>query len=407
MTELLDDAEPRRRVALLDGPLHRAGREHRRASSTSTSTRSSTCRWRTAARRGGRSCSCSATRSAYAEHYDCADGDRRERLGPLARRQPERRRQLHHARPRERALGPGADLRRDVGGDQQALPARARRRPPRGLARAARVLRATAELAHLFQGTADATMTHGDPYEFIRLGLQLERAATTVRVVASRYPVAVALDEDDSARARQLIALLESCSAFEAFVKRYGTMFEPVTIADELIRSADFPRAVRFCLAGSLDSLTRISNDQGLPHRILGRLVVRSRLRRGGRPVRAGGDADAGRGSSPASTRPATRSRRRTSRAARFLPRARSRRRRRSSSNVADGRARDSLLVRRADQRGVLGAAAQARAPGRAAVLVVHARDRAARASSWTSTGTASATPSTTSTCSSRTRRSA
>ena len=128
--------------------------------------------------------------------------------------------------------------------------------------------------AHLFQGTADATMTHGDPYEFIRLGLQLERATTTVRVVASRYPVAVAIDEDESARARQLIALLESCSAFEAFVKRHGTMFEPYTIADELIRSADFPRAVRFCLSRSLDSVTRISSDQGLPHRILGRLVA-------------------------------------------------------------------------------------------------------------------------------------
>ncbi len=37
--------------------------------------------------------------------------------------------------------------------------------------------------AHLFQGSADATMTHGDPFEFIRLGLQLERAATTVRIV--------------------------------------------------------------------------------------------------------------------------------------------------------------------------------------------------------------------------------
>ena len=48
--------------------------------------------------------------------------------------------------------------------------------------------------AHLFQGSADATMTHGDPYEFIRLGLQLERAAKTVRIVASRYPIAVALD---------------------------------------------------------------------------------------------------------------------------------------------------------------------------------------------------------------------
>ena len=127
--------------------------------------------------------------------------------------------------------------------------------------------------AHLFQGTADATMTHGEPYEFIRLGLHLERAATTVRVVASRYPVAVALDQDDAARARQLIALLESCSAFEAFVKRHGTLFEPVTIADELIRSADFPRAVRSCLSTSLDAVTRISTDQGLPHRILGRLV--------------------------------------------------------------------------------------------------------------------------------------
>jgi uncharacterized alpha-E superfamily protein len=127
--------------------------------------------------------------------------------------------------------------------------------------------------AHLFQGTADATMTHGDPYEFIQLGLHLERAATTVRVVASRYPVAVALDQDDAARARQLIALLESCSAFEAFVKRHGTLFDPVTIADELIRSADFPRAVRSCLSSSLDAVTRISTDQGLPHRILGRLV--------------------------------------------------------------------------------------------------------------------------------------
>jgi uncharacterized alpha-E superfamily protein len=51
-------------------------------------------------------------------------------------------------------------------------------------------------------------------------------------------------------------------------------MFEPYTIADELIRSADFPRAVRFCLSGSLDSVTRIATDQGLPHRILGRLVA-------------------------------------------------------------------------------------------------------------------------------------
>ncbi len=127
--------------------------------------------------------------------------------------------------------------------------------------------------AHLFQGTADATMTHGDPYEFIRLGLQLERAATTVRIVASRYPVAQALEPGDAARARQLIALLESCSAFEAFVKRHGTLLEPQAIAEHLIRSGEFPRAVLYCLGSCLDAVSRISSDQGAPHRILGRLV--------------------------------------------------------------------------------------------------------------------------------------
>ncbi len=127
---------------------------------------------------------------------------------------------------------------------------------------------------HLFQGTADATMTHGEPHEFIRLGLHLERATMTVRTVATRYPAAVALDPDDPARPRQLVALLESCSAFEAFVKRHGTLFEPTAIAAELIRSPDFPRAVRFCIAESLDAVSGISSDQGLPHRILGRLVA-------------------------------------------------------------------------------------------------------------------------------------
>ena len=128
--------------------------------------------------------------------------------------------------------------------------------------------------AHLFQGAADATMTHGDPYEFIRLGLQLERAATTVRVVGACYPAAVSLGDDDPARAQQLIALLKSCSAFEAFIKRHGTLFEPTSIAEQLIRSPDFPRAARSCLTTSLDAVSRISSDQGSPHRILGRLVA-------------------------------------------------------------------------------------------------------------------------------------
>src|SRR4029453_1075215 len=111
---------------------------------------------------------------------------------------------------------------------------------------------------HRFQGCAEATMTHGEPYEFIRLGLHLERAATTVRVVRSRYPVAVALADDDPRRAHELIALLKSCSAFEAYVKRHGSTFEPLPIAEELIRSGDFPRAVLYCLETCSAAIDRI-----------------------------------------------------------------------------------------------------------------------------------------------------
>jgi len=128
--------------------------------------------------------------------------------------------------------------------------------------------------AHRFQGCADATMTHGEPYEFIQLGLHLERASTTVRVIRSRYPVAVALAEDDPAQAHELVALLKSCSAFEAYVKRHGATFEPLDIADALVRSEQFPRSVLYCLRTCATSVDRISGEQGAPHRVLGRLCA-------------------------------------------------------------------------------------------------------------------------------------
>lgn len=128
--------------------------------------------------------------------------------------------------------------------------------------------------AHRFQGCADATMTHGEPYEFIQLGLHLERAATTVRVVRSRYPVAVALADDDAAQAYELIALLKSCSAFEAYVKRHGATFEPLDIAEALVRSEQFPRAVLYCLRTCAQAVDRIAGEQGSPQRVLGRLCA-------------------------------------------------------------------------------------------------------------------------------------
>ena len=123
---------------------------------------------------------------------------------------------LHHARPRERPRGARADLERDVGGINRLFLAR-RPRDRRAAARGPHeFFEELRDGAHRFQGTADATMTHGEPYEFLQLGLHLERAATTVRVVAS-LPDRRRARRGRPARAPELIALLESCSAFEAY----------------------------------------------------------------------------------------------------------------------------------------------------------------------------------------------
>ena len=127
--------------------------------------------------------------------------------------------------------------------------------------------------AHLFQGATDATMEHGESYEFIRLGLNLERAEKTTRIVGS-YVHAVELDEDDPFRPRALGHLLRSCAGFESYVRRHGTDFEPALVAEELVRSVESPRSVRHCLLDCLDAVERIGGDNRAPRRLLGRLCA-------------------------------------------------------------------------------------------------------------------------------------
>ena len=160
-----------------------------------------------------------------------------------------------------------------MGGDQQAVPARAHR----AAGRAAALHSLFGDLrnyAHLFQGAADATMEHGEAYEFIRLGLHLERAEKTTRIVGARYPAVARLDVNDPFRPRALGDMLRSCGAFEAYVRRHGTSFEPVPVADELVRSPDSPRSVRHCVVNCLDAVERIGSDNLAPRRLLGRLAA-------------------------------------------------------------------------------------------------------------------------------------
>jgi len=129
-----------------------------------------------------------------------------------------------------------------------------------------------------FEGIANATMTHGEAYEFIQLGRYLERASTTLRILGARYAEVCALENGSVAANLELITLLKSCSAFEPFRRHPGSRLHPGPVAEYLLLNPQFPRAVLFCLNGSATAVTAVappsrkSDRVDGPARLLGRL---------------------------------------------------------------------------------------------------------------------------------------
>src|SRR5881628_1938565 len=114
--------------------------------------------------------------------------------------------------------------------------------------------------SHLFTGVTDATMTHGEPWHFCRLGRKLERADKTSRILDVKYFILlrsvadVGTPFDDI----QWAAVLRSASAFEMYRKRHGRI-SPKGIVQFLLLDPEFPRAIRFCLNAARESLHAIS----------------------------------------------------------------------------------------------------------------------------------------------------
>ncbi len=131
-----------------------------------------------------------------------------------------------------------------------------------------------------FQGVTDATMIHGEAYEFIQLGKFLERAEKTCRILDVKYAALTALPEGSPDASLQLVAMLKSCSAFEAFRKQYASQLQAWRVAEYLLLSQEFPRAALFCLKRCqravqvipVDDAARQPGQAGGPQRTLGRV---------------------------------------------------------------------------------------------------------------------------------------
>lgn len=114
---------------------------------------------------------------------------------------------------------------------------------------------------HGFQGTTDATMTHGEGWEFLQAGKYLERADSTSRVIDIKYHILLPSGEQvgGDVDITQWLAVLRSCSAMEAYFKVNPGHVAALPVAEFLILHDSFPRSIRFCVDQLDLALHRIS----------------------------------------------------------------------------------------------------------------------------------------------------
>ena len=140
--------------------------------------------------------------------------------------------------------------------------------------------RRVVDYSHQFQGTTDATLTHGEGWNFMQAGRYLERADCASRILDLKYHILLPHGErvGGNVDVVQWQAVLKSCSAFEAYRKLHVGQVTPWSVAEFIVLHDSFPRSIRFC-AERLDSaLHRISGcDRGHfaneAERLSGRLV--------------------------------------------------------------------------------------------------------------------------------------
>jgi uncharacterized alpha-E superfamily protein len=118
------------------------------------------------------------------------------------------------------------------------------------------------EGAQFFQGLADNTLAHDEPWEFINVGKYLERAYNVARVLnlqahLLQRPLDRAPGGDDTVR---WLAVLRSCGCAEAYAQYYSVRVEPARVVEFLLLNPVFPQSVRFSLGAAWDSLRQVAS---------------------------------------------------------------------------------------------------------------------------------------------------
>lgn len=122
-------------------------------------------------------------------------------------------------------------------------------------------------------GMMMSTLTRDHAYRFIKLGHLIERADMTTRIIDVGAAALLGEDRHHSTVDPLIWAsLLKSMSAMGAYRRQFGPQVEANSMVDFILRDADLPRSVKFCLNGMREELIPLKN-----HKSALKLLDRSR----------------------------------------------------------------------------------------------------------------------------------
>jgi len=129
-----------------------------------------------------------------------------------------------------------------------------------------KVLHRIRERTALVRGATDGTKLRNDLYDFIRLGIFLERADNTARILDVKYYVLLpsVASVGSSVDNVQWETILRSVSARGGFRMVYGSNATPRDIAQFLILDRRMPRSLAFCVNKIRGNLGYLAADYGV-----------------------------------------------------------------------------------------------------------------------------------------------
>ena len=135
---------------------------------------------------------------------------------------------------------------------------------------------------HLFQGITDSTMSHGQGWQWIRAGRYLERADLISGLLLNHLQHFSEESEADPQHYTELLGLLKSCTAWEAYCKVHGAQLTNRRVAEFLLLDPHFPHSLRFAIREMSRALEALAQATGMTVQahldsIVGKLLARLR----------------------------------------------------------------------------------------------------------------------------------